>query len=738
MVFTGSDPPIVVEKYELEPLFSARIWITGPALQSDLFIPTTPVTVESSHDSFIEGLASLLPQEASALLELRNFAPGSIVFVRKRPLFQIPYPITDRPAFKEAIAIIDKLSWSELNILLYRCAAEENDGPTKIGTYDLPGYGVLAYSGLQGFYSVIRKVVAKSDSWHPLIENLLNGDWALEYVGTRIARKAYPNLTALSAQVKELALRIMLTSSWMRPRLFIHLVQALYASAVNSAVRRMSPSVIAAGGLVKDLALTSVQLTGVVSSTGLYPTDCESLSLSAGLPHFTTHHMRCWGRDIFISLPGLMMFTGRWDDARRHLLAFASCYYHGLLPNLLDSGRRPRYNARDATWWFLRALRLYCKNSPEGAKVLDETVPLRFPHDIYIDFDDPSIYSRSAPLKDIVQKIMQAHAEGIRFREWNAGKALDPVMTWEGFEIEIQVDLETGFIFGGNANNCGTWMDKMGESDKAGNRGVPATPRNGAAVELTALLYSTLEWLVADNPTGQSGVYLPKASKDLSYSEWMSKIKRNFEEYYFIPKDSLNDAAYQVETHLIRHRGIYKDTFRASDIQCDYQLRPNFALAMHIAPALFDPRHARLALRMVERYLLGPLGIKTLSPLDPCYRPNYENSNDSEDPAVARGFNYHQGPEWIWPMGFYLAAWLHFRPDHDEPVPGSVDDPMNETVRRMVMKRIQPHAVQVQSNDYAGLVELTNEGGTLCADACMTQAWSMATLLEALDMLPPN
>ena len=58
------------------------------------------------------------------------------------------------------------------------------------------------------------------------------------------------------------------------------------------------------------------------------------------------------------------------------------------------------------------------------------------------------------------------------------------------------------------------------------------------------------------------------------------------------------------------------------------------------------------SLATVERELVTPVGLRTLSPSDPAYCPRYEGGVAQRDGA------YHQGTAWPWLMGAFVEAWL--------------------------------------------------------------------------------
>ncbi|CAI4835347.1 CPA_1a_G0057570.mRNA.1.CDS.1 [Saccharomyces cerevisiae] len=634
-----------------------------------------------------------------------------------------------------ALKATSSLTLESINSVLYRSEPEEYDvSAGEGGAYIIPNFGKPVYCGLQGWVSVLRKIVFYNDLAHPLSANLRNGHWALDYTISRL--NYYSDEAGINEVQNWLSSRfdrVKKLPSYLVPSYFALIIGILYGCCRLKAIQLMSRNIGKSTLFVQSLSMTSIQMVSRMKSTSILPGE-NVPSMAAGLPHFSVNYMRCWGRDVFISLRGMLLTTGRFDEAKAHILAFAKTLKHGLIPNLLDAGRNPRYNARDAAWFFLQAVQDYVYIVPDGEKILQEQVTRRFPlDDTYIPVDDPRAFSYSSTLEEIIYEILSRHAKGIKFREANAGPNLDRVMTDKGFNVEIHVDWSTGLIHGGSQYNCGTWMDKMGESEKAGSVGIPGTPRDGAAIEINGLLKSALRFVIELKNKGLfkfSDVETQDGGR-IDFTEWNQLLQDNFEKRYYVPEDPSQDADYDVSAKLgVNRRGIYRDLYKSGKPYEDYQLRPNFAIAMTVAPELFVPEHAIKAITIADEVLRGPVGMRTLDPSDYNYRPYYNNGEDSDDFATSKGRNYHQGPEWVWLYGYFLRAFHHFHFKTSPRCQNAAKEKPSSYLYQQLYYRLKGHRKWISESVWAGLTELTNKDGEVCNDSSPTQAWSSACLLD--------
>lgn len=163
----------------------------------------------------------------------------------------------------------------------------------------------------------------------------------------------------------------------------------------------------------------------------------ESLmTILAGYPWFGD-----WGRDTMIALRGLLLVTGRYDEALHTLRAFAANRRHGLIPNLFDDyAGAAHYNTVDASLWFIHAACEYRRMSGDCA-----------------GFD--------RDLRDACLDIIACYCKGTDFG--------------------IGLDERDGMIVAGDPSTQLTWMD-------AKRDGVAFTPRYGKPVEINALWYHGL------------------------------------------------------------------------------------------------------------------------------------------------------------------------------------------------------------------------------------------------------
>lgn len=633
-----------------------------------------------------------------------------------------------------AIEAAKNLTLTDINAILYRCESEERDATNgKSGVYTIPNYGSLVYAGIQGWISILRDIIEKNDLAHPLAEHLRQGKWALDYVSNRLI--AYENennsIHEFRIWLESRFSRIKDAPNFLIPRFFALIVGVAYEALRFTALKSMTKSIQHSTVFIQSLSMVSVEMIGVMNTASIDPFK-KLPSMAAGLPHFSYDFMRVWGRDVFISARGLLLSTGRHDIAKDHILSFAKTLKHGLIPNLLGSGKEPRYNARDAVWFFLQFIQDYINLVPHGEEILKEKVKRRFPlDDTYVPIDDERAFSYETSIEDIIYEILSRHGKGIKFREANAGPQIDSQMKDEGFNVEIYVDWENGLVFGGNEWNCGTWMDKMGESVRAGNKGFPGTPRNGAAIEINGLLKSAIRFVIElyDKKLFKYDSIINQHGDKITFKKWDKLLVDNFEKCFYIPEFEENDKDFIINKKIVHRRGIYKDLFRSKKEYEDYQLRGNFPIAYNVAPELFTKENALHAIIVTDEVLRGPLGIRTLDPSDLEYRPYYHNGIDSDDFATAKGRNYHQGPEWVWLMGYFLRAFakLHFQ----EVDRCSIESCFpSDYLQQLLWRRMVEHKSHFRHNVWAGITELTNKDGSVCNDSSPTQAWSAGCLLD--------
>lgn len=201
--------------------------------------------------------------------------------------------------------------------------------------------------------------------------------------------------------------------------------------------------------------------------------------------------------------------------------------------------------------------------------------------------------------------------------------------TWEVVKRAIDADItrcdSNGFLCHGEAD---TWMD-------ARRKGLEAlSPRGDRACEVQALWWTALqiasEWAKERNDQDASNRYDAAATK----------VKSSFLRYFWRPDYDM------VSDHLLP--GGY------GEWAPDLRVRPNqvFVITVpRIADGTLGDEINKTIMKNVDRELLTPFGLTTLSPFDPLFHVHHETCELYHKDAA-----YHNGTIWPWNSGAYISA----------------------------------------------------------------------------------
>ncbi|HUP45933.1 MAG TPA: amylo-alpha-1,6-glucosidase [Thermoanaerobaculia bacterium] len=253
----------------------------------------------------------------------------------------------------------------------------------------------------------------------------------------------------------------------------------------------------------------------------------------------------------------------------------------------------------------------------------------------------------------------------------------------QGTRFGIRVDPEDGLLTQGAEGYQLTWMDAKVEE-------WVVTPRRGKAVEINALYYNALRILQQ---------FLIEAG-DAATAERMNRLAEAARES-FHRRFWYEEGRYLYDVVDAEHGGN------------DAALRPNQIFAISLEYPILDRSRWEDVVEAVRRELLTPVGLRSLAPGHPDYKPTYHGDLRTRDAA------YHQGTVWGWLIGPFVDAWLRVHPE-------------DRAGARRFLDGFKPHLGEAAIGTIS---EIFDAEPPFHPRGCAAQAWSVAEVLRCLKLV---
>lgn len=248
----------------------------------------------------------------------------------------------------------------------------------------------------------------------------------------------------------------------------------------------------------------------------------------------------------------------------------------------------------------------------------------------------------------------------------------------DGTLYNIHVE-EDGLLSGGDETTQLTWMDVKID-------GHVVTPRHGKAVEINALWYNALN--IMD--------YLEKRCALNSPIDFMYYASKCFESFNLKFWNQNKSCLYDVIQNQLPIDNI----------------RPNQIFAVSLPFGLLEEEKEKDIVNIVEKELLTPNGLRSLSQDHKDYCPKYDGD------VYSRDYAYHQGTVWGWLIGPFLEAHYNVYQDKDY-VKGKLVTYLN-------------HLDQI---GLGGVSEVFHGNAPHNPRGCFSQAWSVSEAMRLYKLI---